>query len=232
MVGLLAATLQPAGVSAAGEGAGEAMQAPALISRRTTLNWSGYASRTGPFSSVSASWVEPRVTCSSKSTYSAFWVGLDGYDSRTVEQTGTSLDCDRGRPLYFGWYEMFPRSPVNFARSIARGDLMSASVVASGKTFVLTLIDRTRGWTERVMQSAPKAKRRSAEVVVEAPWSGSVLPLADFGAVNFYAAKANGRPLGWSAPQQVIMATKSGVIKAEPSRLSDGENFSDVWKHE
>src|SRR3981081_1545981 len=56
-------------------------------------NWSGYAlSRgRGAFRGVSASWIQPRAQCAGVAghRYAAFWVGLDGFSSHSVEQTGT-----------------------------------------------------------------------------------------------------------------------------------------------
>ncbi len=54
-------------------------------------NWAGYDAAGGTYTSVSASWVEPKVKCSSDDS-TAFWVGIDGgkQGDDTVEQTGTS----------------------------------------------------------------------------------------------------------------------------------------------
>ena len=73
-------------------------------------NWSGYAvtGANGSFHSVSASWTEPTATCSGSAEYASFWVGLDGYNSNSVEQTGTEADCDGRTGQYYGWYEMYP----------------------------------------------------------------------------------------------------------------------------
>ncbi len=60
-------------------------QAPLLAGAGSaSSNWSGYASQKGPFTSVSASWVQPAGTCTAARTYSSFWVGLDGDGSNTV----------------------------------------------------------------------------------------------------------------------------------------------------
>src|SRR5580692_4339813 len=48
-------------------------------------NWAGYAD-TGPngdFANVASSWVQPAGHCGAGVQYAAFWVGLDGYSSRT-----------------------------------------------------------------------------------------------------------------------------------------------------
>jgi len=59
----------------------------------SSSNWSGYAatSTTTQYTSVTASWTQPAGQCSRGDQYSAFWAGLDGYSSPTVEQTGGTL---------------------------------------------------------------------------------------------------------------------------------------------
>ena len=53
--------------------------------------------------------------------YASFWVGLDGFTSSSVEQTGTDSDCSGRTPDYYGWYEMFPADPVNFTNPVSPG---------------------------------------------------------------------------------------------------------------
>ena len=52
----------------------------------------GKTATTGTYTSVSASWTQPG-SCSGGDQYAAFWVGLDGYSSSSVEQTGSEVDC-------------------------------------------------------------------------------------------------------------------------------------------
>jgi hypothetical protein len=198
----------------------------------TSSNWSGYDSTAGPFTSVSASWTQPSVTCptAKKNSYSSFWVGLDGDGTSTVEQTGTDSDCIRGNQTYYGWFEMYPAAPVNFTNPVKPGDAMHASVTYQSSTFKLVLTDQTRGWTQTITKSLNSATRMSAEVIAEAPSSGKVLPLADFGTVKFTSALANGTALGTHSPNEIIMAS-GGTTKATPSALSVGENFSVTWDH-
>jgi hypothetical protein len=201
----------------------------------TSTNWSGYAATggNGAFSSVSASWTEPTGACTSRHghQYSSFWVGLDGYSSSSVEQTGTDVDCSGRTPAYYGWYEMYPAFPVNFSNTVRPGDRMSASVTFSGtSTFTLILTDSTRGWTQNIVKSQTGLARSSAEVIAEAPSSTSgVLPLADFGTVNFTSSIANGSAIGSFNPTEIIMVDNSGADKDTVSALSGGENFSATW---
>jgi Peptidase A4 family len=200
----------------------------------TSSNWSGYASTDGPFSSVSASWVQPTGNCTTKSTYSAFWVGLDGDGTSTVEQTGSEVDCVAGVPQYDAWYEMYPAFAHNYANPVEPGDHFTAAVTASGSTFTLTIADLTAGWSHRTVKSLTTAKKHSAEVIAEAPCctaSGGILPLTDFGTVAFTSAKADGAALGNASPSLINMVAANGSVKAKTSALKNGEDFSVIWKH-
>ena len=201
----------------------------------TSSNWSGYAATggTGAFSSVSASWTEPTGTCTSRRAdqYSSFWVGLDGYSSDSVEQTGTDVDCAGRTAEYYGWYEMYPAYPVNFSNTVRPGDRLSASVTFSGsETYTLVLTNSTQGWTQRIVKNQSGLSRSSAEVIVEAPSSNTgVLPLADFGTVSLTGSTANGTALGNLNPTEIIMTDSSGNDKDSVSSLSGGQNFSATW---
>lgn len=198
-------------------------------------NWSGYAAHNGPYKSISASWVEPRGHCGGtrRHKYSSFWVGLDGFHSNSVEQTGSEVDCKGGSPRYYSWFEMFPKFPVRFHNAVRPGDHFHGSVTYNGGgRFTLKLSDKTRGWTHTEHKSLKSARRSSAEVIVEAPSSstGGVLPLADFGTVHITGAKVNGSKIGSRHPAKIIMEGSSGR-KDTVSRLTNGQNFSATWRH-
>ena len=196
-------------------------------------NWAGYAATGSTYTSVSASWTQPTVTCSDSATSqdSSFWVGLDGAPggSQTVEQTGTEADCDGGSPDYYGWYEMLPGPQVAYStNTVAPGDAMSASVVANGGgAFTLTLNDQTQGWTQTTEQTSATAQLGSAEIIAEAPTStltDTIFPLANFGTVNFTSATINGSPLVNATPGGWALVS-GGVTGAAPSLLSSGNAF-------
>jgi Peptidase A4 family len=204
------------------------------VSHSTSTNWSGYAVTGTTYTSVSATWTQPSVNCSVTPTgWSSFWVGLDGDTSNTVEQTGTEADCSSGRPVYSAWYEMYPKFPVNFSNPVSAGDQFTGSVTTDGRgSFTLTLVDRTKGWTQTNVARLKHAQLSSAEVIAEAPSSsGGVLPLADFGTVGFSSAKVNGAALSSSTPGLDPITMVSGsTVKAKPSTLSNG-SFSVAWSH-
>jgi hypothetical protein len=198
-----------------------------------STNWSGYAvtGAAGAFTSISASWTEPTGHCSGSRKYSSFWVGLDGFNSNSVEQTGSEVDCSGRTALYYSWYEMFPAAPVNYSNTVRPGDHFTASVTFSGtSTYTLTISDTTQGWSHSTVKSQPGLSRSSAEVITEAPSSSSgVLPLANFGTVTYSASAANGTSLGSQAPTEIIMVNNSGAAKDSTSAINSAGGFSNTW---
>ena len=197
-------------------------------------NWSGYADQTGKFTKVSASWTQPAGHCSSGQQFAAFWVGIDGFNSSTVEQTGSEVDCIGSRAEYVAWFEMFPGPSQNYSNTVHAGDHFNATVTyLGGQNFSLFIQDSTQGWshtTNASLGSTPALS--SAEVIAEAPSSGSgILPLTNFGTVNFSGSTANGEAIGTSSlnPVEINMVNGSGQDKDTCSGLSGGENFSCTW---
>ena len=181
----------------------------------------------GAFTTVSASWAEPTATCGASQTFSSFWVGLDGAGTDTVEQTGTEADCANGAATYQGWFEMFPNAPVFYDNPVNPGDAMSASVVANGGgAFTLTLTDSTAGLDPATQQTSDAAQLGSAEIIAEAPSDGQVLPLTDFGTVNFTDALVNSEAIGNLSTDALTMESAENVAEATPSALTDGDDFT------
>jgi hypothetical protein len=231
-----APAIQPGGtaVHVVKPGTGAPSAHSGLRNETSSTNWSGYAASGSTYTSVSASWVQPAGNCAgSSASYSSFWVGLDGYSSSSVEQDGTETDCVDGQPQYYGWYETYPSPSESFGQTVEAGDTITASVVYQGSNvFQLNLADKTQGWTATTTQTVSGAARSSAEVIIEAPSSGStgdVLPLADFGTVHLSSSLVDGSPIGSLSPVQIYMINSAGQAIDSVSALSGKENFSATW---
>ena len=217
----------------------------------SSTNWSGFAvtGSAGSVSDAKGSWVVPTIqgNCPSTNQYSSFWVGIDGYSSGTVEQTGTDSDCQNGVPTYYAWYEFFPHpSFLINGISVHPGDVMSAEAHALGNgKFTVSISDATTGQSFSTSSTVHRAQQSSAEWIAEAPSSsGGILPLANFGTVKFgldntgvgstcYATigvtTAAFGTFG-SNVQKITMVTSSGATKASPSNpSSDSTSFSVTW---
>jgi hypothetical protein len=206
-----------------------------------TLNWSGYAvfGGEGDFDNVRGSWTQPSVKCSGDGRQiSSHWIGIDGYGSETVQQIGTGVECRKGKPLYYAWFEFYP-SPSRYVEtvSVKPGDEFSAEVQSAGQRFTLTLTNLTSGESFKTSRVVADANKSSAEWVTE---SGSVrdevVPLTNFGSMRFNGAVAtmNGitKPIdydGWVS-QQLLLVNKAGQVLAETSSLSsNGKSFKVTW---
>jgi Peptidase A4 family len=194
-------------------------------------NWSGYAVHAGKYRNVSATWIEPAAKCPlpKAKQYAAFWVGLDGYNSDSVEQTGTDSDCSGPTPHYYGWYEMFPAAPVFFKTQVKPGNEMSASVTFSGTdTYTLVLKNLSRRWTHTIVKHETGDARSSAEVITEAPSGPGVLPLADFGTVTFSSVRVSKILLKTLKPTAIVMVDGNGAAKDSTSPIAN-DRFHNTW---
>jgi hypothetical protein len=208
-----------------------------------STNWSGYATTGKSFSNVSGTWTQPAATCTSRQTQAtSFWVGLDGYNSSTVEQTGTDSDCVNGHTQYYAWYELYPAGSAELSAAthpVAPGDVFTASVVNKNGKYTLTLSDksvRAHSWTFTTTLSDPGATDTSAEWIAEAPslctaTTCTVLPLSNFGNVNFSGSSTTGGGVTGSISNftnsTITMVSNSGASEASPSGLfSSGSRFS------
>jgi hypothetical protein len=242
---------------------GSVTSAPAPLTVSTSANawsqnWSGYA-ELDPcvgFTSVSAEWTVPTASCTPGfPTYSAEWVGIDGYGSSTVEQDGTEVDCAmNGTPQYSAWYEMYGDDAVNDGYSVPLpagdvvqpGDRIAASVQEAADTWTLAVADYTQSWTFSTQLSFSGASRSSAEWVVERPLvcsdsdssSCSLSDLTDFGNVDFSNAQMStdvGPGSLYTSEGEAIQMTDDGypppmgTALATPDSLISDQQFGVTW---
>ena len=206
-----------------------------------STNWSGYADTGSSFSKVSASWSEPSATCSSSTTQlAAFWVGIDGYSSSSVEQDGTMIECYQRRAYQYTWWEMYPTNAVQIVgQTAAAGDAITATVTKSGTSYALTVTDATHtadSFTVTETCSSSSCVDSSAEWIAEAPsGSSGVYPLANFGSwTASNASVTEGTTSGVISSftdDEITMINSSGATKALPGALnSSGNGFSVAWE--
>ncbi len=229
-----------------------ALAAGGDVAEATSNNWSGYVasgSQSGTFSSVSGSWVEPSVDCSSANGDAAFWVGLGGSSdgSGALEQVGTQVDCSAGgNGQHFTWYELVPAGPVRLGVPISPGDHVSAKVSVSGTTVTVSLSNQTTGASTTKSLEMDNPDLSSADWIAEAPSlcqggdasgaSGCTpVSLANFGTVTFTGASATAdgstdtiSSSDWS--DEAMQLTGDGQNASPSSLSSDGSSFSVAWQ--
>jgi Peptidase A4 family len=203
-----------------------------------STNWSGYADTGSSLSNVSASWTEPSATCGRSEQLAAFWVGIDGYSSDSVEQDGTLIECYGGTAYQYTWWEMYPTNDIQVVgETLAAGDAITSAVTRSGTSYTLTVTDSTNpadSFTET--ESCSSCANTSAEWIAEAPSSStSVYPLADFRSwTASNASVTEGSTSGVISSftdDEITMVDSAGRTKALPGSLnSSGNSFSVSWE--
>jgi Peptidase A4 family len=175
---------------------------------------------------VSGNWVQPTAHCNLKGrqvALAAFWVGLDGYKNKTVEQTGTEADCEGKVPVYYAWYELYPERLFLFPIKAVPGSEFHAEVTQSK----LFLENVTTGEPAQFEYDSGSLEFASAEWIAEKPFNR----FTDFGEVEFSGASASGDSgthmvQGWEPNLDSIelvsgQGHKSNLL-AEPTGLSGG----------
>jgi len=211
------------------------------LNQVSSTNWSGYAddnSKGNTYSTVTGKWSEPSVTCTSTTSLAAFWVGIDGYSSSSVEQDGTLAECYLGSAYYFSWWEMYPTNAIQVVgESVSAGDSISASVVKSGSSYTLKVTDSTHTANSfTTTQTCSGCADSSAEWIAEAPsGSSGVYPLPDFHSWTEKSATVkSGSTTGVISTfpdDEITMINSSGATKAKPGALnSTGNGFTVTWK--
>jgi hypothetical protein len=217
----------------------------------TSTNWCGYVAATNlaspaanSVSAVYGSWIVPSIVASSNSSYVAYWIGIDGYTSPSVEQIGTSHNYINGAPQHYAWFEMYPNASFSINNfPVTPGDVISTSIQYTGNgVFEMRIKNDTKNVATLVPTSyttSTTAKRSSAEWIIEAPYLNSILPLADFIMAYVWGCSATINNvtgvIGKSEWQNtsLIMVTSSGATKAQASTLlQDQGSFFVTWKHQ
>lgn len=231
------------------------MQQPRLgssngpVTELADVNWSGFSDATTyqpvtncsspadgcqTISEVSASWTVPAVTCPSapfqyEDQQMANWVGVDGFNDSTVEQTGSAGYCFEGAPYYYVWYELYPAATVVGGPASCvndnvgcpqPGDHITASVTVrrvspAEDAYQLTVTDLTdpaNSLSATQYCATDVCFDNSANWIVERPAfeDTGITPFSDFGTTGFTDATltANGR-------QSDIQGYQGGVYDIE-----------------
>jgi hypothetical protein len=201
-------------------------------------NWSGYA-ETGTYHSISANWTVPTAAFTRTASYSAAWIGIDGFKNNSLIQTGTEQDYSSGAARYGAWWttsangfleQTITSGCTGIGASacgvVKAGDQMSASISGSGTSWSMTLANTSRGWSfaNPVTYNGPGA---SAEWIMEAPTvGGHVAPIANYSTFPFDSGTVNGVSPSLVAANggELIQGGVVTSIPSIPDNIGDGFN--------
>ena len=190
-------------------------------------NWAGYAVAGGPYSSVGAQWTVPAVRASYRGSFSALWVGIDGFTSSALIQAGTEADYFNGAAHYSAWWEILPAPAVTIRTlSVRPGDRMSVTItrVSSGRWRIVVKDARSGSYATTRAYSGSAS---SAEWIEETPIvGGRTTPLAVHGTVVFDRGTLNGTSPDLVSQDAGAMIRR-GVLADTPSAPdADADGFA------
>ncbi len=204
---------------------------------------------------VKGTWIVPAIEGQSGygSSSSSTWIGIGGLtafpgatDNRPLVQIGTTQGRTFGTTVYYAWFEVIHKNlsgpPIPIPGfPVKPGDTVSADVsyMGNGK-FRLTIENLSRSVSHTENVYAPFNTRETAEWIVESPVSLLERPatLADFGTESFSNCSitlnsVEGPINSCGAIAIELIMENNGVIRAQPSELSDdGNAFLVTWEHQ
>jgi hypothetical protein len=207
-----------------------------------SATWSGYVvTPHTALTNVSASWKVSPVSCQKTTAPQAavFWVGLDGWYDKTVEQAGVEAYCSGTTPVYTAWWEMFPSNHITQVFSVAPGNSIVASVTYKNGVYAITVNDVTLHRASTIAARCPSSatcNRSSAEWIAESPTYGAQTaslppwsPLTFTSAMSNTIVNARAARVSGLTDFPVVMTGLHGRQAAPSALLSAGMDFTESW---
>jgi len=199
----------------------------------TSRNWSGYAARSGTFTSVSATWTLPTIPLDGPFGSDAAWVGIGGIRTRDLIQAGTQQSASgTGSVTYQAWIETLPAPSRTVPLTVLPGETVTISVdQQAGDMWLISFANLTSGQT-LVRSVQYSSSLSSAEWIEEAPSTRRrVLPISQFGSLTFSTASAvkdgQSQTLADLGARAISLVDDTGRAVAVPSPLgADGASFT------
>jgi hypothetical protein len=233
---------------------------PIDISANTTAHisnsiWSGYVATSSDvgFKSVEGRIRVPVVTCKDETAAFTAWVGFDGVETDTVEQTGITADCTNAEnytlypPIngvyYYAWSLMYGSGGSEILDvDMKPGDIIDYKVTYAEGSYSMTVTNITTSQTdtdtqvckpdETVKAGRGGCKQDSVEWIVERPGNS---PLAHFDTVTLYDNTAtdkdgNTKYIEGFSNVRYDMINYAGVLLDEASALRANGVFDVTWR--
>lgn len=206
-------------------------------------NWSGFELRgaAGTYDWVTGEWVVPSVTGESNSTtYSSFWIGLDGDGTTNLVQAGTEQEnvnfsffgISWSFSTYYAWTQFLPQQQTeqqvtNF--SVHPGDEIFCQVFVAdagqmpsltgffGQFVIMNQTTSTTTWSY-TPRGTTNVGGSEAEWIMERPTvNGGLADLADYGSArmsNAVARKVAGGYVGYQGAtnEQITMFNGNDIL--------------------
>ena len=197
---------------------GKAVDSP--LDHEYDSNWAGAAFASPPsgskFTSVTGTFNVPTVV-KTNGRAGAAWVGIDGFNTDSILQTGIQWEVEDSEVQFSAWHEWYPADSVNFpALAMSPGDEITVTVVASSSTSGTATVENTStGKSVSKAISGQALAGQNAEWIVEDFEEGSSLvPFANFGTITFTGCSAttNSGTTGLTGADTVDIEQNNNVL--------------------
>lgn len=209
------------------------------------------------YSSATATWVVPTASVPPgfSAGYSSSWVGIGGFClnttctrvDKTLIQLGTEQTATSSGSKYYAWWETLPQTSQTISSiTVNPGDTIVATLqdgpsLKQGKgggkpgggggkgqswTLTITNTSNSESWSKTLSYNSSLA---SAEWIEEAPSSGGILPLANYGTATFDPGSANGLNPNLSSANGIVMLNPNGQTSNISLPDSDTDGFATCW---
>jgi hypothetical protein len=174
------------------------------------------------------------VSPSSSATYSATWLGIDGFNNSSLIQTGTEQDYYSGAAHYNAWWttsvQHFAEQPI--AQPVKAGDTITASVSQTNPaTHLWTITIDDSSWAQPFTTTLTyTGAGTSAEWIVEAPGiNGRTATLAHYSTTTLTSLTANGGSPSLVTGDGGVLVQRNifrGQVVSIPSAPLNGNEFA------
>jgi hypothetical protein len=195
-----------------------------------------------PFTSATGAWTVPSAAATGSATYSAAWLGIDGFNNASLIQTGTEQDYYQGAARYAAWWttsaQRFAEQPITSGctgtgpcGTVVPGDHMTASISGRiGGLWTMTLADSTRNWSFTKGGIAYTGPGASAEWIMEAPSvGGRQAPIAHYSTFAFDPGTANGASPSLVASEGGVLIAGGAITSIPSGPDGDADGFNSAY---
>jgi hypothetical protein len=196
----------------------------------TSTTQAGYLESSPATATVVDKFTVPTVTCSS-TTFQAVELSAIVFASSTAQPpngAGVVIACQNGSPFYKGQFLVNGSGTFINAFTPHPGDAIKAVASVSPSSTKLAVKDKTQGKSSSM--AAPGATNLKAFWGVESLFSGTTLPVPNFGTANFTKGSVNAATVqasggvAYDLKLTTVVDVQTGVLNAT------GNAWSEVFK--
>ena len=185
----------------------------------------GYRVRTEPgLRSVRASFDVTAGTCGDEGSIARHGLRISSHSAQL------RYACDGAGDLHYRAEVVAAGNQTTVQRPTEVGDEIRVSITVSATAATTTVHNVTKGWTLTRTGPVGIPEYLSPARIGTFHYPGDP-PLTQFAPVAYDDVTIGGHPLGRWTSSRVILTDSEGTVQVRPSTITNGESFTNTWKH-